>query len=194
MSEIKRFDIPRDGNEFMHEDPDGEYVQYDDHRAEVERLQNSANLWQHDAQQLTLTVDGLKRELHEIRPEAHLLRAEVKGLIRERNEVRNAAQIEATQLRAEVERLTKESEQRRVANHRIMVERNEAREQVYRLQQACGDKGANGQGMLDTSRPSDETIWWKAFNSFLRDDSLTIEEVADQAQAALTIYRARWPR
>lgn len=38
MREIKRFDIPRHGNECMHEDPDGEYVQYDDHRAEVERL------------------------------------------------------------------------------------------------------------------------------------------------------------
>ena len=38
MSGIKRFDIPRDGNECMHEDPDGEYVQYDDHLAEVERL------------------------------------------------------------------------------------------------------------------------------------------------------------
>ena len=37
MSEITRF-FSWDGNGFMHEDADGEYVLYEDHKAEVERL------------------------------------------------------------------------------------------------------------------------------------------------------------
>lgn len=109
---------------------------------------------------------------------------------------------------AEVERLTQELEGRRATNQRVIAERDAARAEAERLQTLLTvERGelatlrdslrvlrASGQGMLDTSRPTDETIWWKAFNSFLRDHSLTIEEVADQAQAALTIYRARWPR
>ncbi len=37
MSDITRF-FPWDGNGFMHEGADGEYVLYEDHKAEVERL------------------------------------------------------------------------------------------------------------------------------------------------------------
>ena len=37
MSDIIRF-FSWDGNGFMHEDADGEYVLYEDHKAEVERL------------------------------------------------------------------------------------------------------------------------------------------------------------
>jgi hypothetical protein len=41
MSEITRF-FSWDGDEFMLEDADGEYVLYEDHKAEVERMREDA--------------------------------------------------------------------------------------------------------------------------------------------------------
>ena len=41
MSEITRF-FSWDGNGFMHEDADGDYVLYEDHKAEVERMREDA--------------------------------------------------------------------------------------------------------------------------------------------------------
>lgn len=41
MSEITRF-FPWDGNGFMHEGADGDYVLYEDHKAEVERMREDA--------------------------------------------------------------------------------------------------------------------------------------------------------
>ena len=71
-------------------------------------------------------------------------------------------------------------------------ERDEARQQVYRLQQACGDTGGNGRGMLDPSRPTDEDIWREAFITML--PSYPWEKAAEKSDCVLAEYRKRWPR
>lgn len=95
-------------------------------------------------------------------------------------EERDAAQ-------AEVERLTQELAGCRAANHCAMDERNAALNEVERLR-------ANGQGMLDTSRPSEEDIWREAFMVLLRKTSYAWERTSEEADRVLAVYRKRWPR
>jgi predicted RNase H-like nuclease (RuvC/YqgF family) len=242
MSEIKRFDIPRNGNEFLHEDPDGEYVQYDDHRAEVERLTAERHRLQGDVEALAAerdeaqaeveqlwrdltaadgTIDGLRAESTELAAERDAARAEVERLPArlEHAETRivpplphadESAQLVHGKMDAYVTSLTAELHETRERLARVQVqydefarvtaktidqhqrERDEARQQVYRLQQACGQNGASGQGMLDTSRPSDEDIWREGFMRCLND--VAAEDWQAQADLVLTTYRKRWPR
>ncbi len=67
----------------------------------------------------------------------------------------------------------------------LKVERDEAQAEVERLR-------ATGQGMLDTSRQTDEDIWREAFMRQLFDHD--IEKLMGAADLALALYRKRWPR
>jgi hypothetical protein len=68
---------------------------------------------------------------------------------------------------------------------RLATERDEARAEVERLR-------ANGQALLDTSRPTDEDIWREAFITML--PSYPWEKAAEQSDCVLVEYRKRWPR
>ena len=142
MSDIQRFTIwgcvytPAGG---------GEWVRYDDHRAEVERLTVERDAAQAEVERLTRARDGLRDSL------------------REALEERNDARHEAVQMR-----------------------RDQSAQKL--------DMVANCKETLTSSRPDDETIWREALMLLLRDDSVTVEEAADQAQRVVDIYRARWPQ
>lgn len=71
MSEITRF-FSWDGNGFMHEDADGDYVLYEDHKAEVERLkalivsQHNVMQWAHEREAIEAIVqEAQEREQRE---------------------------------------------------------------------------------------------------------------------------------
>ena len=68
---------------------------------------------------------------------------------------------------------------------RVTAERDAAQAEVERLR-------ANGQAILDSSRPDDETIWREAFMAAIQGgrvyDRMTV------ADLALAEYRKRWPR
>jgi hypothetical protein len=63
MSEITRF-FSWDGNGFMHEDADGDYVLYEDHKAEVERLK-ALIVSQHEVVQWAADGWPVALEVHE---------------------------------------------------------------------------------------------------------------------------------
>lgn len=240
MSEIKRFDIPRNGNEFMHEDPDGEYVQYDDHRAEVERLTAERHQLRGDVEALAAerdeaqaeveqlwrdltaadgTIDGLRAESTELAAERDAAQAEVERLTARLEHAQapivpplphtdESASLVQDKMDAYVTSLTTELHETRERLARVQAqydefasvtaktigqhqrERDEARQQVYRLQQACGDTGANGQAILDSSRPTDEDIWREIWLLGAREH----RKAAEWADAMLAEYRKRWPR
>lgn len=166
MSEITRF-FSWDGNGFMHEGADGDYVLHEDHKAEVERLTVRLEHAQarivpplphadESAQQVQDKMDGyiasLTTELHETREK--LARVQVQY-------------DEFAKVTAKV-----------IDKHQR--ERDHARQQVYLLQQAGAD------------RPTDEDFWREAFMTLL--PSYPWEKAAEHADRALAEYRKRWPR
>lgn len=71
MSEITRF-FSWDGNGFMHEGADGDYVLYEDHKAEVERFkalivsQHNVMQWAHEREAIEAIVqEAQEREQRE---------------------------------------------------------------------------------------------------------------------------------
>ena len=169
MSEIKRFDIPRDGNEFLHEDPDGEYVQYDDHRAEVERL----------AAALT---------------EAHERCGALELAVEQADEMKAHAEAAAAAEEAETDRVMAERDAAQRERERVqdlLWLRERELPTLQRDQSAQNLDMVSGQAILDSSRPTDEDIWREAFMSQLHDRYWAASEVAD---VALAEYRKRWPR
>ena len=167
MSEIKRFDIPRHGNECMHEDPDGEYVQYDDHQAEMKRLTAERDEVEAEVEQLWRdltaadgTIDGLRTELAE--QDCKL----------------ETAQAEVERLKAEVKRQKAERDQ--------MATHPRGRE--------VGRFGLDGHYLdaMEPERPTDEDIWREAFITML--PSFPWEKAAEKSDCVLVEYRKRWPR
>lgn len=163
MSDIERFDIRCLA---VNKRENGDWVRYDDHRAEVERLTVRLEHAQarivpplphadESAQQVQDKMDGyiasLTTELHETREK--LARVQVQY-------------DEFAKVTAKV-----------IDKHQR--ERDHARQQVYLLQQAGAD------------RPTDEDIWREAYMSQLHDRYWASSELADRALAE---YRKRWPR
>ena len=117
---------------------------------------------------------------------------------------------------AEVERLTQELDGLRAIKQRIIAERDLAQGERERLQDLlrcerqelstlrerlrvvqanpCAQNldMANGQAILDSSRPTDEDIWREGFMRCLND--VAAEDWRAQADLVLTTYRERWPR
>ena len=195
MSDIERFHIQCWS---LNKRENGHWVRYDDHRAEVERLKEQVGA-------LTLAVEQADEAKAHAEAAAAAEEAETDRVMSERD----AAQ-------AEVERLTQELEGRRATNQRIIAERDLAQGERERLQdlltcerqelstlrerlrQPRRDQSAqnldmvNGQAILDSSRPDDETIWREAFMRQLHDDH--VPNWATTADVALAEYRKRWPR
>ena len=163
-------------------------------------------------------------ERDEAREEVERLNAEVKRLTEQVGALTLTLALEqADEMKAhaeaETDRVTAERDEAREKLTRVQVqydefakvtakvieqhqrERDHARQQVYRLQQAGADRPtdqsaqnldmANGQAILDSSRPDDETIWREAFMSAVHDVHKNWMDVAD---VALAQYRKRWPR
>jgi chromosome segregation ATPase len=145
-----------------------------------------------DIERLIAERDAAQAEVERLTAERDEARAEVERLIAERDE----AQSESVRLKTERDEQKRQNYQvvygcdalvdsaRRRAE-KATAERDEARAEVERLR-------ANGQGMFDSSRPSDEDIWREAFMNLLikmNDDLARLE-----ADRALTTYRKRWPR
>lgn len=118
--------------------------------------------------------------------------AGVEQLMRERDEAR-----------AEVERLTAERDTARAEVQRLIAERDqpESRQRgrevgrfgldghyLYAMEPAR----PNGQGILDSWRPDDETIWREAIMTLL--PSYPVPKAAEHADGVLAEYRKRWPR
>ena len=109
---------------------------------------------------------------------------------------RDAAQAEVERLKEQIGALTLAVEQademkahaeaaataEEAETDRVMAERDAAQAEVERLR-------ANGQAILDSSRPDDETIWREAFMRFIEE-----KNAVECADIALAQYRKRWPR
>jgi len=72
-------------------------------------------------------------------------------------------------------------------------ERDAALNEVERLRAEVERLRANGQGMLDTSRPSDEDIWREIFLQCI-SDYITTDRRVIVADTLLAEYRKRWPK
>jgi hypothetical protein len=100
---------------------------------------------------------------------------------------------------AEVERLTRAREALRDSLREALIERNDARYEAVQLRRDQSaqklDMVANCKETLTSSRPDDETIWREAFMALcgqsLKEGYMIRAESAD---AALAVYRQRWPR
>jgi len=254
MSDIERF-VTIWGGGGMMPASSGDWVRYDDHRAEFERLTARQT-------EMETHITGLTTELHRTRADGIELRW-VAGEVEQLTAQRDAAQAEVERLKeqvgaltvaveqademkahaeaaaaaeeaetdrvvadgnkalAEVERLTVELHETRKKLTRVQVqydefakvtakvidqhqrERDHARQQVYRLQQAGADRPtdqsaqnldmANGQAILDSSRPSDEDIWREVFFRCV-SEYITGEKRVIIADTMLAEYRRRWPR
>ena len=185
MSEFKRFTSGDSG--YMLWDKKGGWVRYEHHLAEVERLKAMLPPTAHT---------GVRNG-----PGEGSWSVFAGKVMEERDEAQ-----------AEVKRLTQELEGRRATNQRVMAERDAARanaitdarekngiisrlvEQRDAAQAEVKRLQANGQGMLDTSRPSEEDIWREAFMVLLRKTSYAWERTSEEADRVLAVYRKRWPR
>lgn len=137
--------------------------------------------------------DAARAEVERLTSERDTARAEVERLIAERDE----AQSESVRLKTERDEQKRQKYQveyecdalvysaRRRAE-KATAERDEARAEVERLR-------ANGQGMFDSSRPSDEDIWREVFLRCV-SDYITADRRVIVADTMLTEYRKRWPR
>jgi hypothetical protein len=179
MSDITRFQILNDM-----------WVRYDDHRAEVERLTVQRDAAEAKVERLishvaTLTVVTEQAKAAAAREEAETDRvvadgnkalAEVERLTAERDEVRE----KLTRVQVQYDEFAKVTA-RVIDNHQR--ERDHARQQAYLLREAGAD------------RPTDEDIWREAFMALcgqsLKEGYMIRAESAD---AALAVYRQRWPR
>ena len=165
MSEIERFTTGNFGH--MLWDKNGGWVRYQDHLAEVERLAAERdNAQAGDDVALSALTNALRD--------------------------RDAAQAEIERLTTlltveRVEQITAERHQLRGDVAALIAERDAALDEVERLR-------TNRQGILDTSRPTDEDIWREAFWVLLRKTSYAWERLAREAGDVLAEYRKRWPR
>ena len=163
-------------------------------QAEVERLTARQT-------EMETHITGLTAELHRTRADGIKLRW-VQGKVERLTAQRDAAQ-------AEVERLTAERDEARTDRDAAQRERERvqdlltlAGQELSTLREALRvrrrDQSAqnldmvNGQAILDSSRPDDETIWREAFMAAMERggvfDRITVADVA------LAEYRKRWPR
>jgi len=254
MSEIQRFTIY--GPCVVTPAADGNWIRYDDHRAEVQRLTAERDEAMAEVQRLqellteeskslpkligsmtsqlratadrvTAERDAAQAEVERLTAERDTAQAEVERLTRAREALRdslrealierNDARYEAGQLRrdqsaqnlntangqaildssrpdddhrAEVERLTAERDAALAEVERLIAERDTAQANVKWLI----DRG-NGKASLHRSRATDEDIWREAFMALcgqsLKEGYMIRAESAD---AALAVYRKRWPR
>ena len=173
----------------------GEWVRYDDHRAEVERLtierdeaRDEAERRLGDMQLLAKQIDLWKAASSCSTPEQMLsgrrfMDARIHELTRERDGWRSDA-----------ERMTAERDAAQAEVERLTVERNKAKAVEWlRANQSAQnlDMVANCKETLTSSRPTDEDILREAFMSQLHDRYWASSELAD---IALAEYRKRWPR
>jgi hypothetical protein len=125
-------------------------------------------------------ITGLTDELHRTRANGITLRW-AEGEVEQLTAQRDAAKAERDAAQAEVKRLTKERN-----NAKADLEWLRATQSVQNL------NTANGQAILDSSRPTDEDIWREAFMAAMERggvfDRMTV------ADLALAEYRKRWPR
>jgi hypothetical protein len=102
----------------------------------------------------------------------------------------NGAYVSVDDHRVEVERLTAERDAALAEVERLIAERDTAQANVKWLI----DRG-NGKASLHRSRATDEDIWREAFMALcgqsLKEGYMIRAESAD---AALAVYRKRWPR
>ena len=161
MSDIERF-VTIWGGVVMNPSSSGNWVRYDDHRAEVERLEEQVRA-------LTVAVE-----------QADEMKAHAEAA---------AAAEEAETDRVMSERDAAQRERERVQD--LLWLRERELPTLQRDQSAQNLDMANGQAILDSSRPTDEDIWREAFMSQLHDRYWAASEVAD---VALAEYRKRWPR
>jgi chromosome segregation ATPase len=145
----------------------------DEARAEVERLTAHHS-------EMETHITGLTDELHRTRANGITLRW-AEGEVEQLTAQRDAAKAERDAAQAEVKRLTKERN-----NAKADLEWLRATQSVQNL------NTANGQAILDSSRPTDEDIWREAFMAAMERggvfDRMTV------ADLALAEYRKRWPR
>ena len=156
-------------------------VRYDDHRAEVERLTVERDAAQAEVERLKEQVAALTVAVEQ----ADEAKADAEAAAAREEAETDRVMVERDAARAEVERLKAgELNGRRATNQRIIAERDAAQAEVERLR-------ANGQAILDRSRPTDEDIWRQAFTATLQSPHFNRTKMADEVLAE---YRKRWPR
>lgn len=245
MSEIARF-FSWDGDG-MRPANNGDYVRYDDHRAEVERVtrQNSENFAEierlkraqdrlrdrfrealEERNNVCYEAVELREKLVEAQAEVERLKEQVAALtvaVEQADEMkanaeaavlveeaetdrvlaeRNAAQAEVERLKNAIDYLTRERDEARDERDAVQRERERVQALLWLRgrelptlqcdQSAQNLDTANGQAILDSSRPTDEDIWREAFMRQLHDDH--VPNWATTADLALAEYRKRWPR
>ena len=181
-------------------------------QAEVERLTQNLDAWKKDCQELeqkrnrALDLgEELNRELEGQKAANQRLLRECAEDIASAKAREEAATTELNEAREKLAQVQVQYDEFAKVTAKVIEqhqrERDHARQQVYRLQQAGAGRPtdpsaqnldmANGQAILDCSRPDDETIWREAFMSQLHDRYWAASEVAD---VALAEYRKRWSR
>jgi DNA repair exonuclease SbcCD ATPase subunit len=163
-------------------------AQRDAAEAEVERLKE---LLTEESKSLPKLIDSMTSQLRatadRVTAERDAARAEVERLTAERDTAQ-----------AEVELLTRAREALRDSLREALIERNDARYEAGQLRREQSaqklDMVANCKETLTSSRPDDETIWRELFMALcgqsLKEGYMIRAESAD---AALAVYRKRWP-
>jgi chromosome segregation ATPase len=181
--------------------------------AEVERLTGERDAALAEVQRLTAERDTAQAEVERLTRAREALRDSLREALIERNDARyEAGQLRRDQSaqnlntangqaildssrpdddhRAEVERLTAERDAALAEVERLIAERDTAQANVKWLI----DRG-NGKASLHRSRATDEDIWREAFMALcgqsLKEGYMIRAESAD---AALAVYRKRWPQ
>ena len=159
-------------------------------QVEVERLTQNLDAWKKDCQELeqkrnrALDLgEELNRELEGQKAANQRLLRECAEDIASAKAREEAATTELNETREKLARVQVQYDEFAKVTAKVIEqhqrERDHARQQVYRLQQAGAD------------RPTDEDIWREAFTATLQSPHFNRTKMADEVLAE---YRKRWPR
>ena len=148
--------------------------------------------------EVNIQVARLTAERNEAQAEVERLKEQVGALtlaVEQADEMKAHAEAAAAAEEAETDRVMVERDAAQAEVERLTKERNKAKadlEWLRATQSAQNLDMANGQAILDSSRPTDEDIWREAFMRQLFDHD--VEKLMNAADLAVALYRKRWPR
>ena len=177
MSDIARW-AAFDGGIAPH--PYGKWILFDDHQAEVERLTSERDEARAEVERLTVRLEHAQARIVPPLPHADESAQQVQdkmdGYIASVTTELRKTRHKLARVHAQYDEFAKVTA-KVIEQHQR--ERDDARQQVYRLQQAGAD------------RPTDEDIWREAFTATLQSPHFNRTKMADEVLAE---YRKRWPR
>ena len=211
MSDITRWKVSGPTTR-LQPDANGPWVALVDYYHVIVRLIAERDEARADVKQLTAERDDHRFEVERLTAELHRTRADgielrwVEGEVEQLTAERDAARGEVERLKNAIGYLTRERDEAQAERDAAQRERErvqdlltlagrelstlrESLRQPRRDQSAQNLDMANGQAILDSSRPTDEDIWREAFMRFIEE-----KNAVECADIRLAEYRKRWPR